>query len=379
MHSTLFTFARCATALMIVASISSCKPEDEDKLDIPTTYEFTRNGSTSVDYSGQTERLNMLQLMTNYMKTSNTVGAVALDEEVLSDMFSNSNGAFQGQFSKNLRSKCFLPDTGIFDSFIQKIAVASQATGIASEGVAGVLIEGSTDPEVGYRVDENGIEHIQLIEKGLIGAVFFYQAMEVYLSQDRMGSTGNDELVDGENYTNMEHYFDEAFGYFGAPADFPNPVSLGEVRFWAHYCNSRNSDLYQGINNELSLSFRTARAAIAAKDFNQRDQAIQNIAQKWSIVIGSTAVDYLNRSLSSTGIPVFRKHHALSEAIAFMMCMKYHFNGGNSKFPPHYTYSHVEQALALIGPNTNLYQVTDQQIEQAIGHIKMAFPTGDIK
>ena len=357
----------------------ACNKEEEPVFDVPSRYDFTRDGSSTVDFSGQTERLDMLQLMTNYMKTSNVVGAAALDQDILSNMFSNSNGAFQGQFSKDLKSKCFLPDTSVFDDFIQKLAVASQASGVASEGVAGVLVEGSSDPLTGYRVDENGIEHIQLIEKGLMGAVFFYQAMEVYLSADRMGVVGNSDLAENENYTNMEHYFDEAFGYFGAPTDFPNVVSLEDTRFWAKYCNSRNNDLYPGINDEISLAFRTARAAIVAKDYDERDKAIQTLMEKWAIVIGATAVDYLYQSFSNTGIEVYQKHHALSEAIAFMMCLKYHFNGGNSKYVPHYNYSNVEQALAIIGPNTNLYNITDSQIQDAIDHIKMAFPSEQIK
>jgi hypothetical protein len=69
----------------------------------------------------------------------------------------------------------------------------------------------------------------------------------------------------------------------------------------------------------------------------------------------------------------------MSEAIGFMMALKYHFVGGNSKFPPHFNYSQMEQALALIGPSTNLYDVTDAQLDEAIGYIRTAFPQNEIK
>jgi len=177
----------------------------------------------------------------------------------------------------------------------------------------------------------------------------------------------------------MEHYFDEAFGYFGAPIDFPNPVTLDDARFWAKYCNTRNGELYGGINDEVSTAFRTARAAIAAQDYEERDAAIQTIVEKWAIVSAASAVDYLNRSKASSGNAVYKRHHSMSEAIGFMMALKYHFNGGNSKFPPHYNYAQIEQALDIVGPNTNLYNLTDQQLENAIGHIKNAFPQNEIK
>jgi hypothetical protein len=203
--------------------------------------------------------------------------------------------------------------------------------------------------------------------------------MEVYFSADRMGTTGNDQLVDGKNYTDMEHYFDEAFGYFGVPSDFPNPVTLEDARFWGKYCNSRNEGLYSGINADISEAFRTARAAIVAKDYEQRDMAIQTIMQQWSIIIAASVVDYLNQGLSTSGTPEYKRHNVMSEAIGMMLALKYHFNGGNSKYPPHYTYSHIENAMTEVGISSNLYTVSDTEIQAAIDHVKMAFPTGEIK
>ncbi len=360
--------------------ISSCNtPDDNTDLDVPTTYEFTRDGNTTVNYSGQTDRLNMLALMTTYMKSSNTVGATALDADVLRNMFANENDPFTGQtYAKNLKSKCFQADVAMFETYMEELATVSEAQGIASEGTAGVLVDGSSDPTVGYRVNTNGVELTQVIEKGLMGGVFFYQAMESYLTEERMGQVGNDQLENGKNYTAMEHYFDEAFGYFGVPTDFPSASTIDDARFWGKYCNKRNNGLYSGLNNEMSSAFRTARAAIVAKDYDARDLAIQTIQQKWALIIAASAVDYLRDGLSTSGEPVYKRHHAISEAIGFMMSLKYHFDGGNSKYPPHYSFSNVNSALLIIDANTNLYDLTDIQIEEAIGHLQMAFPSGEL-
>lgn len=368
-------------SLVVASTISftSCN-QDDDKLDVPSTYEFTRSGSSTVDFSGQTQRLDMLELLGTYLKSANTVGAPAISNEVLVNMFKNQNNPFSGQtFEKDLFSKCFAPDTTLFFQLFQQAADASLASGTASNGVAGVIVEGSLDPTKGYRVNENGMEMTQVILKGLMGSVFYYQAMEVYLSDERMGSIGNEDLETGENYTAMEHYMDEAFGYFGVPVDFPASASLEDLRFWGEYCNTRNETLYPGINDELSTAFRTARAAIAAKDYDARDAAIQTIMQKWSIVCAASAVAYLNEALSTSGTPEYKRHHEMSEAIGFMLALKYHFNGGTAKYPPHYTYLHINHALEQVGLTTNLYEVTDGQILEAIDHIKEAFPSGEIK
>ena len=364
----------------VVVALSSCKKEDDPTgLDVPSTYEFTRDGSSTVSYSGQTERLNMLTLLSNYMKESNTVGATALDAQKMKDMFANENDPFNGAtFGKKLKDKCYQNDVAMFEAFMDDLATASTATGTASNGVAGVLVDGNTSSTTeGYRVNANGVELTQVIEKGLMGAVFFFQAMEEYLGEDRMGTGGNDDLAEGKNYTNMEHYFDEAFGYFGVPIDFPNAATIDDARFWGKYCNSRNGGLYEGINDEIATAFRTARAAIVAKDYQARDEAIQTIQQKWAIIIASTAVDYLRKGKS--GEPNYKRHHALSEAIGFLMSLDYHFNGGNSVNPPHYSQTHVGHAQSMLHAGTNLYTLSDADIDEIIGHIQMAFPSGEIK
>lgn len=373
---------KSAIACVIIATVfTSCNQDDNaDILDVPSTYEFTREGNSTVSYSGQTERLDMLALMSTYMKSSNTVGSAALDAQVLKDMFGNENSPFSGQtFAKNLKSKCFQNDVAMFETYMDELAAASQATGTASDGFAGVLVDGSSDPTSGYRVDENGVELTQVIEKGLMGAVFYYQAMEVYLSADRMGSVGNENLEADENYTAMEHYFDEAFGYFGVPTDFPSVSTIDDTRFWGKYCNSRNGGLYDGINDEMAAAFRTARAAIVAKDYDARDQAIQTIQQKWSVVAAASAVDYLRKGLSTSGEPNYKRHHTLSEAIGFLMALDYHFEGGNSKYPPHYSQTHIGHAQMILNPSINLYDLTDSQINEVIDHIQMAFPSGEIQ
>ena len=51
-----------------------------------------------------------------------------------------------------------------------------------------------------------------MIEKGLMGACFASQMTSNYLAG--ISSDDNIEIVDGKYYTEMEHHWDEAYGYF---------------------------------------------------------------------------------------------------------------------------------------------------------------------
>ncbi len=69
----------------------------------------------------------------------------------------------------------------------------------------------------------NGLDYKQLVQKTLLGAVAFSQGADDYLDNDTENKgllTDNVNLVDGKNYTNLEHQYDEGFGYFGAARDY---------------------------------------------------------------------------------------------------------------------------------------------------------------
>ena len=66
----------------------------------------------------------------------------------------------------------------------------------------------------------SGYNYPQLISKFMMGAVFYSQAVDNYLDE-KMGADNkpnNKPYKKGAHYTGKEHSWDEAFGYFGAPA-----------------------------------------------------------------------------------------------------------------------------------------------------------------
>ncbi len=287
---------------------------------VPTTYNFTNSSSQStVSYSGQTDRLNQLREMVTYMKTGTTA---VLDAQQLKDMFANTGDNGNGHFTftsvgKQLKNKCFSIDQTLFEQNMDLIALASVSNGqTATNGTAGVLTSGTSK----YLFTENGVEPLQFIEKGLMGAVFLNQALNNYFSPaviDVENTTAVDASA-GKHYTAMEHSWDEAFGYFGVAIDFPTTIPTD---LWGKYCNSQNTTL--GSNAKMMDNFLKGRAAISGKVIADRDAAILVIKNTWEDICAYQAMKYIDDAILNFGVDNAKYLHNLSEAYAFSWNLRY--------------------------------------------------------
>lgn len=304
----------------LTLSFSACKKDKDDTtgtstpaLNIPSTYNFERNGATSVSYSGQTDRLNMLREMVSYIKGGVT-NATAIDATVLKNMYANINSPFTdanlNASTKQLKDKTFIGQSMMFENWMDSIAKYTVDANTMSTS-----IQTSNDGSK-YCFTADGVEPLQIIEKGLMGAVFYYQAVSYYL--DGIASDNNDTLVAGKNYTNMEHHFDEAFGYFGVDVDFPNVLPTD---FWGKYCNSQ--DAAYNTNTTLMYNFRKGRAAITANNMTALNQAVLSIRTSWELVVAAQAHSYLSSYAATFTTDDVKARHALSEAYAFIYCLQF--------------------------------------------------------
>lgn len=286
---------------------------------VPSTFVFTdANGNSTVDFSGQTDRLSQLEEMVVYMKTGTTT---MLSAQAIKDMFSNENGNGNGNFSftstKQLKDKCFTIDQSLFETFMDDIAIASNdfAT-TAANGQAGTLSSGTNT----YLFDANGIEHVQVIEKGLMGAVFLNQALNNYFSPSEINvdNTTAVDAANGKYYTLMEHHFDEAFGYFGVSVDFPTTIPSS---FWGKYCDAQNNMI--NSNADMMDNFLKGRAGISNNTMSERDAAIQAIRTEWEDISAYQAMTYLDDAVGYFGNDNAKFLHVLSEAYAFSWNLRY--------------------------------------------------------
>lgn len=351
-------------------TLTSCSDDDdavqENSLSVPETYTFERNSATTVDFSGQTSRILMLQELGNYIKGHAVAGTV-VDVTTLQNMYSNTNNPFTAaelnSSNKQLKdktaaSKDYFVNFGgggssieinevraIFESQFPDANAASQGN-VAAAGVAGSYIDGSST----RLFAANGLEPQQILLKGLMGACFMDQILNNYLSTavldestNRADNT-NKVLVSGKNYTMMEHKWDEAYGYiYGA----------GGGKFWDSYINQVDADAdFNTIKEDIELAFRKGRAAIVANDYAVRDAQIKIIKEQFAKVPAVRAVYYLKdgkaKLVTDNGAKAF---HALSEAYGFIMSLRYTNNPSTNA--PYLSKTEVNTILDELKGGTN--------------------------
>ncbi|MBV6639231.1 MAG: DUF4856 domain-containing protein [Cyclobacteriaceae bacterium] len=314
-----------ATSALLLIFLNACNDKEDPApgINVPTTYSFTRDDESTVSFSGQTDRLNMLSEIKSYL--GNGDAGNALEAAKLNNMFSNENDAFTNSdlnaSSKQLEDKTFLADVTFYKDLFEAAEAASEAVvandAVASAGVAGRIQRGNGNYVL---VNEKGWEFTQVIEKGLMGSVFLHQIYNTYLTDDRIGSSvDNTNLVDGANYTAKEHHFDEAFGYWGVPVDFPSELPSENNRFWANYSYGRES-LVGSVTN-LKNAFLAGRTAIVNNDEETLEAQVAIIYEEFEIVAAATAIHYINSALTDDNEGDFLHH--VSEAYAFVRALKF--------------------------------------------------------
>lgn len=357
----------------------SCVEDDAPRNEVinaPSTYVFERNGASTVDYQGQTDRLNMLSEIKNYLITGDKGQALSIQK--LLDMYSNTNSPFSSQqlnqaTTKQLENKTNAAQIGFFKGLMTQAAevskdVAANKTA-AAEGIAGRIERGTTGNFV--NVNEKGWEFTQLIEKGLMGAVFYDQIFNSYLTEAKIGdAVDNKNLVEGKNYTMMEHHWDEAFGYWGVPIDFPkgDPVLTPEFkRFWANYTNGRDGLLK--VNQPLMDAYILGRAAIVANNHTVKKDQVKVIIDLHELVSAATAIHYINDAMDflSSG-DKGNLFHSLSEASAFVSAFQYS------------PLKKINQSIILeiltsdFGTDGNFWKVSNESLQNAKNKLTTAYP-----
>ncbi|NQV52803.1 MAG: DUF4856 domain-containing protein [Flavobacteriales bacterium] len=303
-----------------------------------------------MNYSGQTERLDQMEEVMEYIETANQYG-VQLDPAVLSAMFANTNGNGNGNFSfiseKDIKSKVFEPHRSVFEDYFSTLVQASKSLDAAEDGIAGVMY--SEDGSSSRLFTANGYEYAELIEKGLMGALCYYQATALYLSDEKM-EVDNEEIVEDEG-TAMAHHWDEAYGYLGVGNNFPENTE--DIRYWGKYCNLRNAVL--GSNEKLSEAFRIGRSGIMWQRYNERDSAITLVRTEWENVCAATAIHYINSALANMDSDYLR-NHVLSEAHGLVKALFYNPER-------RITQSQIDEVIVLLGDN--FYAVSTSDLQQA--------------
>jgi len=327
---------------------------------VPTSYNFTNTNFTS-----STQRIAMLTELTNYLKTTHTMTTATqptLSATKLKNMYMNAASQFtdaalnsSGIQLKDKTGTAFLYPAEV-DAYLDDAepasitAAANPTTTTASSGVKGKLIS----PARAILVNAYGFEYKELAEKGIMGAVFYYQAMTIIAN---IGTYDNTTITN--NITAQEQAWDNAFGYFGVPVSFP--TSTVGLKNWGSYCNSVNVAI--GSNTMIMNAFLKGRAAISAKDNTGRDEAKAIVISTWEKVAAAKCISYL-KSAKNNLTDAANLHHNLSEGYGFVLSFKYN----SAK-----TISDADITTLLGYFGTNLFNLTPSNLDLAIAKLETVF------
>jgi hypothetical protein len=373
-----------AATLLATAIFTSCTNEDPiptQTVQSPGTYTFERNNATSISFSGQTTRIAMAE------ETFSAMLDPTQTLDGLNDRFAHVQGnpsftnSSLNSSDKNLRSKVaasadfYAGNTTVsatiradFDSYLsrQVTEVFPVWNRVATPGNAGNLQQAGGGP-IRY-VNAKGLQYNQAWAKALIGGLMVDQIANNYVSAAVLDAGTNradndsDLLVSGKNYTTMEHYWDEAFGYlYGAEPDITNPV-LTVDNFLGQYLGrvERDTD-FTGIATTIYDAFKLGRAAIVAKDYALRDQQAQIIQKQLSEIIGIRAVFYLENCKPHLGVDNARAFHALAEGYGFIYSLQFTRKPGTTE--PYFTRAEVQVMLDQLMANNGFWDLTIPTID----------------
>ena len=346
-------------------------------VEIPYSYEFARAGKSTVSFSGQTARLNMADELYSALNTNTFSKAKMLemfnDGTGFADAALNSSGKKMGNktAASPLASATVKPQ---FDAMIADFAdnvIPNWATD-ASNGQAGVL----TDVARTIHVNAKGHEIDQTFIKGIIGAMTLDQIVNNYItpyqldSGTRTADNTNKTLSSGKDYTDMEHKWDEGFGYlYGQEVDATRlnlgTTPTGNGTTLNKYFKKVNASSHPGMAIQVFDAFRRGRAYIVANQYDKRDEQAEIIKKELSKLIAQKAVDYINGYMSKIADGnTADAFHALSEGYGFVMSLQFTNDGTDT---PYFSNSEVNAFLASMD---NFWTVENSTLESIRDEVK---------
>lgn len=348
------------------------------KADLSYSEQFVDlDGISTVDLTKGNDGHKMFQAL-NYYSSSNTAANTHIDGTILQKMFTNTGnpfvdiststisviGAELNSSDVQLRNAVASSKTSAeaevvrakIESLFTEIDAASNSLNVtASKGVAGKL--GT------YLVDAKGIEIIQIIQKSLIGALQLDYIGNVLMDEGL--TADNHSLVGDNNYTQLEHNWDEAYGLLtlnpiyleGATDAARNTVEFGAGAYIWEYNKANYAKIFP--------AFIKGRAAIVNNDKAELQTQATFIRTEFEKAIASAALGYLDKW--KTGSTDAARAHAIGEGLGFIYSLRFAtIHGGDATFSDNLL-------TGLVGSADGFWDLDATKINTAADAIKTKF------
>lgn len=170
----------------------------------------------------------------------------------------------------------------------------------------------------------NGVDMSQMVNKLLLGAVVYSQGTGKYLNV-ALDANNTDPRKGTDPFTEMEHVWDEAFGYFGAARDYSISYTDEQLASGSTYKDS-NEDGQIDLESEYSFTYATyagkrdkggsgvdftkeifegfleGRTAIVNQASTSKIAAARDkVGKAWEKLVAANVVHYINSTLGDLG------------------------------------------------------------------------------
>ena len=333
------------SALLALFLLASCETAPENQV----TYDFTRNGVSTVSFSGQTARIGMatelLAAMQDLDRTSIELAEMYANQTPTGEDVAPFSDPALNSSTKSIKSKIaasadFFSSNTVEGAAIKEtiqLYIEEQANEVfvakdeqASARQAGRL----TDSESTQLVNAQGLVLDEVVKASISGALMIDQICNNYVSTSVLEAGTNVEennqgLVEaGKPYTTMEHKWDEAYGYlFGATGvgQESEPL-LNDDPFLNALLTEINGDTdFNTIADDVFYALAEGRAAIVEQNYDLRNIQATIIKEKLALVIAVNTVkalqlgkQNLNNNLQATAFAELSKAYGLIQALRFL-------------------------------------------------------------
>ena len=176
---------------------------------------------------------------------------------------------------------------------------------------------------------------------------------------------------DKSNSTEMEHKFDERFGYlFGLASNGVNPLSdynSGDVLL-AKYPDKVDGAQEEEIACNILNAFVDGRQAIVDLDYENRDSNIDIIRNAISRVVVYKSVSYLrDAATDKESGDMADNFHSLSEGHGFISSLQFTYGPNGS---PYFTNSQVDGMLDELMAGNGYWDRTPEELRQMANDIE---------
>lgn len=332
-----------------------------DPIESTLKYSFTRNQRSSVDYSdAQQYEYSIFRMYDYYIKKAN-FDTRSLYHGVIT-LFQNTNYNFKVK-DMVANSEVARPVKALIENDIITLIDSSASIAGMPADSARKIREQGTDKAVKYfsidgarkqndaasgkagkigalRIqygfaDDKGWVIAEVFKNIMLGCIYLDQMFNVHLNPKILNSNSlqskheKQELINGTNYTELEHHWDMAYGYY---------------QYWKILIKDEDLPILKGLGLKLNNAFVRGRTALNTRSYDELQKQAKLIRSMMALALGARIIDLLVGKNTLANLRQEPRSFAfllLSQAMGFIYDLQFLPKpDGNSMY---YTYQEIKE------------------------------------